>query len=555
MREHYWLQGILAVVLVTAATYLAPTLLIYLYAVVPALANHPLDDAQIQNLAFTVGILVMPAIFATAVIVATRLLRLTYRYRGVLFGLACASAVQALLFAFDSPILYDELAIYLALGGVAGYTGSAMGERSAARQEALYRTTEQIGSSNTPEQVVAAVGHHLAGSSVGSVSLWRPVESTDLSEHSDWNREPHTLIAQWGAADKKHYPHQIRVRSLPAGRSTAGDSKPKVARGQEITEFERLVRGPVAGRGATRSALVIPLGSANSRHVGTMLVTSSKRRGPSQRVIRRYMTVANQAALALENLRLINDAAQRAERTERERLAREVHDTLAQGFIAVTQNLQAALYSQDGDIHDVDSPARALVLAALESARDNAKEARRVVWDLGPSPLEDHPLPEAVYRIANTWSTHSSVQARCLVSGERYDMGAQADAALLRTVQEALTNVHKHARARNVHIQLEYAPDRISFSVADDGVGLCASSLSASLSGNAYPKPESSGYGISSMKSRISEIGGELVVEPMEGGGTIVRGMLPKTQYNASIEQKRDTDSINKIPPMTEANF
>ena len=203
------------------------------------------------------------------------------------------------------------------------------------------------------------------------------------------------------------------------------------------------------------------------------MVAFRKRSRFSGRAARAYLTVASQAALVLENLRLVEEARRSGRQggilVERQRLAREIHDTLAQGFTGVITNLTAAELAREP--HLVDGPSARYIHDAKRIARDSLAETRRLVWALRPALLDRYSLPEAVQSLVAEWSEQTGVKAVVATNGAPRELIPEAEAALLRAVQEALTNVHKHARAGAVNVTLTYMEDRAVIDVLDDGDG------------------------------------------------------------------------------------
>lgn len=200
---------------------------------------------------------------------------------------------------------------------------------------------------------------------------------------------------------------------------------------------------------------------------------------------------------------------------ERQRLAHEIHDTLAQGFTSIVTNLEAA-----GGALDRDRAAlRHHLNQALGVARESLSEARRLVWALKPEPLEEAPLPEALRRLVARWSSSSGVAAEVFVTGEPGSLAAEAEVALLRVAQEALANVRKHARAGRVAVTLSYIGGRAVLDVRDDGVGFDPAATSPGSGGD--------GFGLRSMRERLERAGGALSVESAPGEGTVLSAEVP----------------------------
>jgi signal transduction histidine kinase len=147
---------------------------------------------------------------------------------------------------------------------------------------------------------------------------------------------------------------------------------------------------------------------------------------------------------------------------ERARMAREIHDTIAQGLIGIVTQIEAAEESA--------SPKRHLD-AATKLARESLAEARRSVQALRPQPLEEARLPEAQATVADGWSALNGVSASVSTTGDPRPLPVDVEATLLRTAQEALANVAKHASASRVGLTLSDMDEVVTLDVRDDGVG------------------------------------------------------------------------------------
>ncbi|MGW8885251.1 sensor histidine kinase [Streptomyces sp. NPDC055749] len=208
-----------------------------------------------------------------------------------------------------------------------------------------------------------------------------------------------------------------------------------------------------------------------------------------------------------------------AERTagtlaERERLAREIHDTLAQGLSSIQLLLRAAERSLPAD-----GTATAHVRQAREAAQDNLAEARRFVRALTPPDLEHGSLAAALERLrARTTSPALTVQFA--VSGTPVELPTPYEVALLRTAQSALANAVQHAGAGRAEITLSFMDTSVSLDVVDDGCGFEPGARSGPASGNG-------GFGLPAMRSRARSLGGTLSVESAPGQGTAVAVTMP----------------------------
>src|SRR5207248_4790515 len=182
--------------------------------------------------------------------------------------------------------------------------------------------------------------------------------------------------------------------------------------------------------------------------------------------LRLLSTIANQVGIAVERARLAEDATRLARAEERTRLAREIHDTLAQGLTAIALNIEGAMHWLDTR----PEQARERLERALAMARENLEEARRSVLDLRTTPLAGKPLAEALSSLARGFTSETGVPVRVQADG-RLKLPLRVEAELFRIAQEALTNVRKHARARQVDLSLQAARSRVRLSIRDDGRG------------------------------------------------------------------------------------
>jgi len=195
---------------------------------------------------------------------------------------------------------------------------------------------------------------------------------------------------------------------------------------------------------------------------------------------------------------------------ERQRLAGEIHDTLAQGLTSIVMLLQAA----DAELDTDTGEARRHVGLATQTAREGLAEARAMVAALTPTHLDSGPLHEALERLTGRIGAELGVSARFEVCGQARPLSATAEVVLLRAGQEALANVRKHAHARDVCVILSYDERAVRLDVRDDGSGF-------------DPEQVNGGYGLRGMRSRIVQVGGSLLVRARPGEGTSLSVEVP----------------------------
>jgi signal transduction histidine kinase len=216
--------------------------------------------------------------------------------------------------------------------------------------------------------------------------------------------------------------------------------------------------------------------------------------------------VAELAATRAESARLSREAGAAA---ERERLAREIHDTLAQGFTSIVTLAQAV----EPELETDTAAARRHVELIRSTARENLAEARAMVAELTPTALHEGSLPSAIQRQCDRLAAEIGIAATLRVDGELPALGMAIDVVLLRAAQEAFANIRKHSRASAVTVMLSPAQGGVRLSVADNGIG---------------PADEhTKGFGLRGMKARAEQVGGTMSVRPTPGGGTTVTVEVP----------------------------
>ncbi len=217
----------------------------------------------------------------------------------------------------------------------------------------------------------------------------------------------------------------------------------------------------------------------------------------------------------LEATRVELAAAERREGIleERQRLAREIHDTLAQGFTSIVMNLEAA----EQALPDDPDALQKHLDQARRTARNSLEQARRVVQDLRPNSLEQRSLVDAIERTAGRWREETGIPLTTTTTGEPIPLHPEIEVTLLRATQEALANIRKHAQATAVQLTLSYIDDVVVLDVQDNGVAF----------DGAVPSPLSGGYGLQAMRERAEQCGGSVTLESEPGEGTTVVVSIP----------------------------
>ena len=264
----------------------------------------------------------------------------------------------------------------------------------------------------------------------------------------------------------------------------------------------------------------IPIYAGNTP-LGVLNVASEDWRELQPQELQLLHIISDQIGLAMQRARLSADATRAATRLatieERNRLARDIHDTLAQGLAAITLQLEAA------DALAEARPQRAYeaMQRALSLARANLDEARRSVMDLRAAPLQEHALPEALaLLVANTdLAVHYTHTPNFPI------LPARIEAGIYRVAQEALTNICKHASAQQVEMTLCFCADtyddtshEIQLIIQDDGLGFDL---------DAVPH-DGSHFGLLGMSERVKLLGGHLSIQSTPGSGTYIVVSIPQ---------------------------
>ncbi|MGW3208620.1 sensor histidine kinase [Streptomyces sp. NPDC001135] len=201
---------------------------------------------------------------------------------------------------------------------------------------------------------------------------------------------------------------------------------------------------------------------------------------------------------------------------ERERLAREIHDTLAQGLTSIQLLLRAA----ERALPQAPENAARLVGQARQASVDNLAEARRFVAALTPPALEGSTLADALERLCATTAARHGIAVRFRLTGDPRPLPTAQEVALLRTAQSALANTVRHADATTAVVGLDQFADRVAVHITDDGRGFDPSCLPE-------PDPHSGGFGLRAMRTRIHSLGGTLTLDSAPGRGTALTAGFP----------------------------
>jgi signal transduction histidine kinase len=259
-----------------------------------------------------------------------------------------------------------------------------------------------------------------------------------------------------------------------------------------------------------QAALKIPLFLGDDLR-GVLVMRFTYRRVLKPEEAELAVALANQAVLALELTRLAEMAQSAAIMEERNRMARDIHDTLAQTFTSILMRLQAAALMLNDAASTPTQEAVANISRACDLAREGLANTRRSVQALRPSALRDRTLPAALADCLQQMTESTALESDFRLMGSPVPLPEAIEVELFRIAQEAITNACKHAKARHLWVELTYQPEALRLVIRDDGVGFALTEATAAK-----------GFGLVSMQQRADHIGGHLHIASASRQGTEV---------------------------------
>lgn len=245
--------------------------------------------------------------------------------------------------------------------------------------------------------------------------------------------------------------------------------------------------------------------------LGIMNVTGPSWRELTSEELRLLSTIAYQVGIAVERARLAEESTRLARAEERARLAREIHDTLAQGLTAIALQIEGAI----DHVHTNPKLACERLQRALTTTRDNLEEARRSVLDLRAAPLAGKPLAEALRSLGRALAAEHGIRVELKVHASVTTLPIRVEAELYRIAQEALANVQRHAHATLVTIALHRKAETLRMVIHNDGPGFDVRTVRENC------------HGLVGMRERAKLLGGKLRLESRPERGTTVVVNVP----------------------------
>jgi len=450
-------------------------------------AGNTISQEEIAQLSDTLGNWVGPFVFWGLAFIASMWVaikvRVAPRAHGWILGVILAVSSWVLDATLSSSLEMQEFLSNLLVIPVAWFS-AYRGEIILKNREAVYRTSQAIRGLDR-SGMVKAIRKQLAGSSVVLIAFVD--KDGDVDSASAWTSSPNRKVP-------------LHIPSL-----------------QSTLEPATVLTGAQLALGDfnIHSLLVLPLSQVNE----TLIIGSRSKDSFSRNDTQNYLTIAEQVALSLENLKLIERARLTGVNEERQRLAAEIHDSLTQGFISIVTHLEIAEAKMENHPQELQDELQPLLNKVRQTARDNLTAARKMTWALRPDLQQVVPFAESIAKLTERWSTENKIAVSFSSSGDARQLHPDVATALLRTAREALNNIQKHAKSTQVTVTLTYMDTLVALDVRDNGQGINSESLSQ--------RNDDSGFGLKSIRGQVEQLGGELTIESNAGKGTTIAVALP----------------------------
>jgi PAS domain S-box-containing protein len=381
--------------------------------------------------------------------------------------------------------------------------------------EALTRTLDALAKESAPDRLVEHVLRTITEQlKAHSSSIWLRNEGTDLVSF-EFAFEQGRLLTKSDAALAKISP-TLKIGDVWPWLDIFRTGKPRL--------LEDIRQGPpfpwrehVMSLGVI-TILVVPMLIAGEVE-GVVGIRFTRKRSFRAEEMDLAQALAHQAMLACQLRRLSRQSRQAAVAAERNRLARDIHDTLAQGFTGVIVQLEAI---EEALSQGLVARAGEYLNRAGELARESLQEARRSVQALRPQTLEEKDLCEALESLFRKMTAGTNIRAELTVRGQLPELPLEWEDNLLRIGQEVLTNALRHAQASKFSAQLAFDQGEIRLEFRDDGRGFDLAT-------------RYDGLGLLGMRERAEAMGGRLAVHSVKGQGTAISVVLPLLNNRESV--------------------
>lgn len=367
--------------------------------------------------------------------------------------------------------------------------------------EALSRTLDALVMESAPDRLVEHVLRTIIGQlDAHSTGVWLRNQTTGLV-HFEFAFENGQLLTKSDAALGMISP-ALKIEEVREWPEIFRSGKPRVM--QDIREGPSFPwRDHVLAMGVV-TILVVPLLVAGQVE-GVIGIRFTRKREFRAEEIQLAQALAHQAMLAIQLMRLSQQSREAAVIAERNRMARDIHDTLAQGFTGVIVQLEAAA---DASTEGLTKDANAHIARASDLARGSLQEARRSVRALRPLVLEEKDLGGALEDLLKKMTTGTELHTELLLEGVPRALPALWGENLLRIGQEVLTNSMRHASATEFKARLSFAQNQVRLVLRDNGRGF-------------DPTRKNDGFGLVGIRERVEAMRGQLMIRSDSDGTTI----------------------------------
>jgi PAS domain S-box-containing protein len=389
----------------------------------------------------------------------------------------------------------------------AAETLRASAQLARGQTESLTRTLDALAKESAPDRLVEHVLHTITEQlGAHSSSIWLRNEITGLVSF-EFAFEKGRLLTNSDAALAKISP-ALKIEDVWPWPEVFRTGKPNVL--EDIRECPSFPwREHVLSLGVI-TILIVPMRIAGQVE-GVVGIRFTRKRSFRAEEMDLAQALAHQAMLACQLRRLSRQSRQAAVVAERNRMARDIHDTLAQGFTGVIVQLEAI---EEAMSQGLVAKAGEYLARAAELARDSLQEARRSVRALRPLSLEEKDLCEALQSLIRKMTDGTNLQAEFTVRGQPSELPTDWEENLLRIGQEVLTNALRHAQAGKFTTELSFDKKEIQLNLRDDGRGFELTD-------------RHDGFGLHGIRERVEGMGGKLSIQSAKGQGTAVSIILP----------------------------